>query len=61
VLYIAADESEHYKRIRDTFTLENLQKDFRNVRLEIVQEAGHMLHLEQAERVAQLLQDFIAS
>ena len=40
VLYIAAEESEHYKRIRDTFTLESLQKDFRDVRLEIVQEAG---------------------
>ena len=60
VLFIAAEESEHFKRIRDVFTLENLQKDFRDVRLEIVQEAGHMLHLEQPERVAQLIADFIA-
>jgi pimeloyl-ACP methyl ester carboxylesterase len=61
VLYIAAEESEHYKRIRDVFTIDNLRKDFSNVRLEIVQEAGHMLHLEQPEQVAQLIQDFIAA
>ena len=61
VLFIAADESEHYKRIRDVFTEDNLKKDYCDVRLRIVQEAGHMLHLEQPERVAQLLQDFIAS
>jgi len=61
VLFIAAEESEHYKRIRDVFTQDNLQKDFRDVRLSIVQDAGHMLHLEQPERVAQLLQEFIAS
>jgi pimeloyl-ACP methyl ester carboxylesterase len=59
VLYIAAEESEHYKRIRDVFTLENLQKDFRDVRLEIVQDAGHMLHLEQSERVAELIVRFM--
>jgi pimeloyl-ACP methyl ester carboxylesterase len=61
VLYIAAEESEHYKRIRDVFTIDNLRKDFSNVRLEIVQEAGHMLHLEQPEHIAQLIQDFIAT
>jgi pimeloyl-ACP methyl ester carboxylesterase len=61
VLFIAAEESEHFKRIRHTFTLDNLQKDFRDVQLEIVQQAGHMLHLEQPESVARLIQDFIAS
>jgi pimeloyl-ACP methyl ester carboxylesterase len=60
-LFIVAEESEHYKRIRDVFTLDNLRKDFRDVRLEIVQEAGHMLHLEQPESVARLIQDFMAS
>ncbi len=59
VLFIAAEESEHYRRIRDVFTVESLREDFRDVRLEIVQEAGHMLHLEQPERVAALLQEFI--
>ncbi|HTE42441.1 MAG TPA: alpha/beta hydrolase, partial [Steroidobacteraceae bacterium] len=45
VLYIAAEESEHYRRIRDVFTIEMLREDFKDVRLEVVQEAGHMLHL----------------
>lgn len=60
VLFIVAEESEHYKRIRDTFTLPNLQNDFRDVKLSIVKEAGHMLHLEQPERVAELIQSFIS-
>jgi pimeloyl-ACP methyl ester carboxylesterase len=60
VLYIAAEESEHYRRIREVFTLEKLREDFKDVRLEVVQAAGHMLHLEQPERVAQLITDFIA-
>lgn len=60
VLFIAAQESEHFQRIRDTFTLDNLKQDFRDVRLEIVQDAGHMLHLEQPERVAALLSQFVS-
>jgi pimeloyl-ACP methyl ester carboxylesterase len=60
VLFIAAEESEHYRRIRDVFTVDRLQEDFRDVRLAIVQAAGHMLHLEQPEQVAQLIQEFIA-
>jgi len=59
VLFIAAEESEHYKRIRDVFTVERLQEDFRDVRLAVVQEAGHMLHLEQPEQVARLIAEFI--
>lgn len=58
LLFIAAEESEHYRRIRESFTQEKLSEDFRDVRLEVVQEAGHMLHLEQPERVAQLIREF---
>jgi pimeloyl-ACP methyl ester carboxylesterase len=60
VLYIAADESEHFRRIREVFTVEKLRETFKDVRLEIVSEAGHMLHLEQPERVARLIAEFIA-
>jgi len=59
VLFIAAEESEHYRRIREVFTVEKLREDFRNVNLAIVASAGHMLHLEQPERVAQLIQEFV--
>jgi pimeloyl-ACP methyl ester carboxylesterase len=58
LLFVAAEESEHYRRIRDTFTEERLREDFRDVHLEVIQEAGHMLHLEQPERVAELIQSF---
>ena len=61
LLFIAAEESEHYRRIRDLFTVENLREDFSDVRLSVVPEAGHMLHLEQPERVAELIQSFICS
>jgi len=60
VLFVAAEESEHFKRIRGSFTEEALRQDYRDVRLSIVQNAGHMLHWEQPERVAQLIQEFIA-
>jgi pimeloyl-ACP methyl ester carboxylesterase len=59
LLFVAAEESEHYRRIRDVFTTEKLREDFRDVRLEIIQEAGHMVHLEQPERVAELIQAFM--
>ncbi len=57
-LFIAADESDHYRRVRETFTLNKLQEDFKDVRLEIVPEAGHMVHLERPERVAELIRSF---
>jgi pimeloyl-ACP methyl ester carboxylesterase len=60
LLFVAAEESEHYRRIRDVFTLDSLREDFADVQLAVVSEAGHMLHLEQPERVAQLIRDFIA-
>jgi pimeloyl-ACP methyl ester carboxylesterase len=60
LMFVAGEESEHYRRIRDLFTLENLREDFADVRLEIVSDAGHMLHLEQPDRVAQLVEAFIA-
>jgi pimeloyl-ACP methyl ester carboxylesterase len=59
LLFIAAEESEHYRRIREVFTAEKLREDFRDVHLEVVIEAGHMLHLEQPERVAALIQNFV--
>lgn len=61
VLFIAADESEHYRRVRDAFTEEALRKDYRDVRLRVVAKAGHMLHLEQPEAVAGLIDNFITS
>jgi pimeloyl-ACP methyl ester carboxylesterase len=59
VLFIAAAESEHYHRVRDVLTVEGLREDFRDVRLEVVPEAGHMVHLERPEEVARLIEDFI--
>jgi pimeloyl-ACP methyl ester carboxylesterase len=61
LLFVAAEESEHYRRIREQFTIESLREDFRNVELAIVANAGHMLHLEQPEEVAKLIADFCLS
>jgi pimeloyl-ACP methyl ester carboxylesterase len=59
VLCIAAEESEHYQRIRDTYTEAALREDLRDVRLAVVPQAGHMLHLEQPELVARLIEEFL--
>lgn len=61
LLFIAAEESEHYRRLREQFTIESLREDFHDVELAIVQNAGHMLHLEQPEEVAKLIQNFCLS
>ena len=61
VLFIAADESDHFARIREHFTLQALQQDLRDVRLAIVEQAGHMLHLEQPEAVAKLIAEFVTT
>jgi len=61
VLFIAAEESEHFKRIRDSFTEATLRQEYRDVRLSIVQNAGHMPHWEQPEAVARLIEEFIAA
>lgn len=61
ILFLVADESEHYRRIRDMFTMENLRQDFRDVDLQVVPRAGHMLHWEQPERVAELIAGFVQS
>jgi pimeloyl-ACP methyl ester carboxylesterase len=61
LLFVAAEESEHYRRIKEQFTIEKLREDFRDVELSIVANAGHMLHLEQPEEVAKLIENFCLS
>lgn len=60
VLFVAAEESEHYRRVRDVFTQESLRQDFKDVQFVKVHAAGHMLHLEQPGRVAELIANFVS-
>ena len=59
LLVVAAEESEHYRRSRDNLTDEALQRDYRNARFKLVEQAGHMLHLEQPRAVAELIVEFL--
>ncbi|MBC7984504.1 MAG: alpha/beta hydrolase [Candidatus Obscuribacterales bacterium] len=59
LLFIAAEESEHYARVREQLVPFALQRDFRNAELKLVSQAGHMLHLEQPEAVAGLITEFL--
>lgn len=59
VLYVAGDESEMARRMGGEISTETLQSIFRDVRSVTVGGAGHMMHHEQPEVVAELIETFL--
>jgi pimeloyl-ACP methyl ester carboxylesterase len=61
VLWVDAAESETLKRLNvNAGNLAERRAAFRNLRHVTVPGAGHMLHHDQPEAVARLLEDFLA-
>jgi len=60
VLWVEASESDTLKRMKmDPAQQAERRAAFPNLRHEIVKEAGHMLHHDQPEAVARLIEDFL--
>lgn len=60
VLWVEAAESDTLKRMKmDPAQQAERRAVFPNLRHEIVEEAGHMLHHDQPEAVARLIEDFL--
>jgi pimeloyl-ACP methyl ester carboxylesterase len=63
VMMVEASDNELGTWYRGKFTMEEFHErlqSVRDLRLEHVADAGHMLHHDQPERLAQLIEDFIA-
>ena len=61
VLWVEGAESETIKRVKLTpQDVAERRAAFREVRYALVPEAGHMMHHDQPQAVAQLLEDFLA-
>ena len=58
VLYVAGDESDMARRMDGEISPDRLQSIFRDVRTVAVAGAGHMMHHEQPEAVAELIETF---
>jgi pimeloyl-ACP methyl ester carboxylesterase len=62
VLWVDAAESDTLKRMKmDPAQQAERRAAFRNLRYETVPEAGHMLHHDQPEAVARLMEDFLSA
>lgn len=59
VLFVTGDQSEHVRRLAHELTPDRLHGLFRRLTLATVADAGHMLHHEQPERVAELIAEFL--
>jgi pimeloyl-ACP methyl ester carboxylesterase len=59
MLFVGGEESEFYLRHRDRLSTSALAEDFRNARFALVKEAGHMLHWEQPQQLARLINEFL--
>ena len=59
VLFVMGDQSEHVKRLASELTPDRLHEIFRKLTLATVADAGHMLHHEEPERVAELIAEFL--
>jgi len=60
VLWVEASESDTLKRMKmDPAQQAERRAAFPNLRREIVKEAGHMLHHDQPEALARLIEDFL--
>ena len=60
VLWVEAADSDTLKRMKmDPAQQAERRAAFRNLRHVVVPEAGHMLHHDQPERVAGLIEDFL--
>ncbi len=59
VLFVMGDQSEHVKRLASELTPDRLHEIFRRLTLATVADAGHMLHHEQPDRVAELIAEFL--
>jgi pimeloyl-ACP methyl ester carboxylesterase len=61
VLWVEASDSDTLKRMKlDPAHLAERRAAFVNLRLELVRDAGHMLHHDQPEAVARLIEGFLA-
>ncbi len=61
VLWVEAAESDTLKRMKmDPAQQAERRAAFPNLRHETVQQAGHMLHHDQPEAVARLIEEFLA-
>jgi pimeloyl-ACP methyl ester carboxylesterase len=60
VLWVEAAQSDTLARMKlDPARLAERRAAFRDLRFETVQDAGHMLHHDQPEAVARLIEDFL--
>jgi len=60
VLFLLGAQSEFRARLGPDGTDEHFRELFRELRIETIAHAGHMLHHEQPEQVAQLIEKFFA-
>ena len=60
VLLLAGEQSEFRGRLGEEGKDERLRELFRNVRIETVPDAGHMMHHERPAEVARLIEAFLA-
>ncbi len=58
VLYVVGDESEAARRMSGEISTDKLQSIFRDVTTVTIGGAGHMMHHEQPEAVAELIEKF---
>ena len=61
VLLLLGEESQLRSRLGAEGTDEHLRGLFRDVRIETIADAGHMLHHERPEEVARLIEEFMVS
>jgi pimeloyl-ACP methyl ester carboxylesterase len=61
ILLVIGGQSPLGRHMTDDFSEARLQELLRNLRLERIAEAGHMLHHEQPVELARLIEDFLAA
>lgn len=59
VLFVVADQSEMARRMAEEIGAERLRTLFRNVEAATIEGAGHMMHHERPEELAQLIARFL--
>ncbi len=59
VLWVLAEHSEYLERVAEDVTPSRLESIYRNVRIATIPGAGHMLHWERPDLVAEEIAAFV--